>query len=291
MSSFVEQAMRAVAAVCCGLLLLGCGSGSEPATNVDDVVAATAVEHAGDIPEPSPQAERPPARPVLEQTLAYGEAEGGNLVGFLAMPEDAAEPLPGIVVVHEWWGLNDNIRSMTRRLAAEGYVALAVDLYDGATAEDESEAQALMARTLTESDTALANIRQAYEYLDRYAFAPRVAVIGWCLGGGLSLAAAMDLPEDLDAVVMYYGQVVTDPARLTPLQMPLLGHFGANDSSIPVRDVQQFRTALRDLGKRSEVLIYSGVGHAFANPSGGTHDAAAAEEAWSKTLKFLGENL
>lgn len=283
--------MRTVIAVCCAWLLLGCDSGTGPAASVDEVVSATAAEHVGDTPEPSPQAEEPPARPVLEQSLAYGEAEAGNLVGYLAMPEDAAEPLPGIVVIHEWWGLNDNIRSMTRRLAAEGYVALAVDLYGGETAADSDAAAALMARTMNESDAALANIRQAYEYLDRYALAPRVGVIGWCLGGGLSLQAAMALPEDLDAVVMYYGQVVTDQTRLAPLQMPLLGHFGADDSSIPVRDVQQFRTVLRDLGKRSEVLIHSDVGHAFANPSGGTYDAAAAEEAWSKTLEFLGENL
>lgn len=283
--------MKVLVAVCWGVLLLGCGSGSEPTASVEEVVSATAAEHVGDVAEPSPMAAESPTRPVLEQRLAYGEADGSNLVGFLAMPEDAAEPLPGVVVVHEWWGLNENIQAVTRRLAAEGYVALAVDLYGGVIATDASEAEALMARTITDSEAATTNIRQAYEYLDRYALAPRVGVIGWCLGGGLALQAAMALPEDVDAVVMYYGQVVTDRARLSPLQMPLLGHFGADDASIPLRDVQQFRSVLRELGKRSEVLIYPGVGHAFANPSGGTYDSSAAEQAWSKTLEFLGQNL
>ncbi len=91
---------------------------------------------------------------MLEQELAYGEGARSNLVGYLAMPQDAAEPLPGIIVIHEWWGLNDNIKAMTRRLAGEGYVALAVDLYGGATAETPDAAQALMSALLDEPDAA-----------------------------------------------------------------------------------------------------------------------------------------
>ena len=107
------------------------------------------------------------------------EAAGQNLTGFLAMPADAAEPLPGLVIIHEWWGLNENIKAMTRRLAAEGYVALAVDLYGGRTAEDTGAAQALMSEIVTEPDAVRANLRQAYEYLDRYAFAPRGEDVWW----------------------------------------------------------------------------------------------------------------
>lgn len=254
-------------------------------------MSATAAAHVGDAPEATPITAEPPARPVLEQSLAYGEAEHNNLVGYLAMPGDAAEPLPGLIVVHEWWGLNENIKAMARRLAGEGYVVLAVDLYDGEVAEAPAAAQALMTRTLSEPEAALDNIRQAHEYLDRYAFAPTVGVIGWCLGGGLALQSALNLPEQIDATVMYYGTVVTDESLLEPLEAPLLGLFGANDSSIPVRDVQRFRSTLRDLGKDAEVLIYSDVGHAFANPSGGTYDAGTAREAWDKTLEFLDAHL
>jgi carboxymethylenebutenolidase len=227
----------------------------------------------------------------LEQELAYGEAQARNLVGFLAMPGDAIEPLPGIVVIHEWWGLNDNIKAMTRRLAGEGYIALAVDLYGGANAATPEQAQVLMAGLLADPDAARENLRQAYEYLEKYALAPRIGSIGWCLGGGWSLQTALLYPSDLDAMVMYYGQIVTDSNQLATLNVPLLGLFGALDESIPVRDVQNFRSTLTSLGKNAEVLIFSGADHAFANPSGGNYNAVAATQAWDKTLEFLSVNL
>ena len=173
-------------------LLGGCQSGDEPAAPAaQDPVAATAAEHAHDAPAPTPVAAAEPAIPVLEQTLAYGEGAKSNLVGYLAMPGDAAEPLPGIIVIHEWWGLNDNIKAVTRRLAGEGYVVLAVDLYAGKTATTPEAAQALMAALLEEPEAAAHNLTQAYDYLEKYALAPRIASIGWCLGGGYSLQTAL----------------------------------------------------------------------------------------------------
>lgn len=271
--------------------LAGCGMGDDPAPAQSAAVAATAAEHEHDAPTPTPAAEAPPAVPVLEQELAYGEGAKSNLVGYLAMPADAAEPLPGIIVIHEWWGLNDNIKAMTRRLAGEGYVALAVDLYGGATAETPEAAQALMSDLVTQPEAARKNLTQAYDYLEKYAFAPRIAAIGWCLGGGWSLQTALLYPDALDAMVMYYGQVVPDRARLAALEMPILGFFGAEDASIPVRDVQAFRATLMDLGKNVEVLIVPGADHAFANPSGGNYNAKAANEAWATTLSFLERHL
>jgi len=207
------------------------------------------------------------------------------------MPGDAAEPLPGIIVIHEWWGLNDNIKAMTRQLAAEGYVVLAVDLYGGATAETPEDAERLMAATLGEGDLTARNLRQAYDYLEKYALAPRVAAIGWCLGGAWSLETALLLPDMLDAMVMYYGLPITNRERLATLEMPVLGFFGGLDASIPVRQVQDFRSTLQELGKNAEVLIYPRADHAFANPSGGNYNAEAAEESWDKTLAFLARHL
>jgi carboxymethylenebutenolidase len=270
-----------------GLLVAGCDSGDQPA----DVVAATAAEHEHDAPTPTPAAETAPVMPVLEQTLAYGEGRNSNHVGFLAMPQDAAEPLPGVIVIHEWWGLNDNIKAMTRRLAAEGYVALAVDLYGGKTADTPERAQALMTELVEDPDAARLNLKQAYDYLDKYALAPRIATIGWCLGGGWSLQTALMLPDTLDGMVMYYGQVDTNRTRLATLDMPVLGFFGGEDASIPVGDVQAFRGTLFDLGKNAEVLIVPGVGHAFANPSGGNYNEKAANESWATTLEFLKRHL
>jgi carboxymethylenebutenolidase len=284
-----------------GLLIAACQPADSPgpsdptARNLgpqdEAFVEATAAEHVGDVPTASPMAEAELTRPLLEQELAYGEAQGENLTGFLAMPEDAAEPLPGLVVIHEWWGLNDNIKAMTRRLAAEGYVALAVDLYGGRVAEDTSGAQALMAEIVSEPDVVRANLRQAYDYLDRYAFAPSVGSIGWCLGGGWSLQTALMLPDQLDAMVMYYGRVVTDEELLEPLRMPMLGHFGEQDASIPIRDVQNFRNMLARQNKQAQIHIYSGADHAFANPSGGNYSPVAATESWDRTIEFLNANL
>jgi len=283
--------MKALLALFCCCLLWACESDSGTSDDVQALVEATAQEHTEDSPAASPLADTPPQRPVLEQDLAYGEGVRSNLVGFLAMPEDAIEPLPGVIVIHEWWGLNDNIKSMTRQIAAAGYVALAVDLYGGVIAETPDSAQDLMTNVMSNPEQALDNLRQAYEYVDKYAFSPRVGAIGWCLGGGLALQMALMLPDELDAMVMYYGQVTTDTERLSSLNMPILGLFGAEDASIPLSDVQQFRASLRQMGKRADIVIYSDVGHAFANPSGGTYHAETAEEAWAETMDFLAQNL
>jgi carboxymethylenebutenolidase len=282
--------MKILFASIAAIAVAACQS-DDPVSDPERAVEATAAEHEHDSPTPTPAVAEPPGVPVLEQELAYGESASRNLVGFLAMPGDAAEPLPGLLVIHEWWGLNDNIKAMTRRLAGEGYVALAVDLYGGQIAEAPDQAQKLMAALLAEPDATRANLRQAYEYLEKYALSPVIGSIGWCLGGGLSLQTALLLPDQLDAMVMYYGQVVTDRAQLERLRMPLLGLFGALDKSIPVRDVQDFRLALNGLGKDAQILIYSGADHAFANPSGGNFHPEHAAEAWESTLAFLDRNL
>ncbi len=288
----MKMRTRLIATLAFAGVLQACGSGEGPAAaSAPDPVAATAAEHAHDAPVPTPLAVAEPAVPVLEQTLAYGEGSKNNLVGFLAMPADAAEPLPGIIVIHEWWGLNDNIKAMTRRLAGEGYVVLAVDLYDGKTATTPEAAQALMAQLFEQPEAVTNNLNQAYDYLDKYAFAPRIASIGWCLGGGWALQTALFLPGALDATVMYYGQVIKDRNRLAALDTPLLGFFGGLDASIPVRDVQEFRATLQDLGKNAEVLIYPRADHAFANPSGGNYNEEAAADSWDKTLSFLTRQL
>ena len=123
------------------------------------------------------------------------------------------------------------------------------------------------------------------------AGAPSIASLGWCFGGGWSLTAAQLLPDQLDASVIYYGQVTSDEDKLRPLEVPILGLFAADDTGITVESVEAFRAALERLRKDHEIHIYPGVGHAFANPSGRNYDASAAEDAWSKTLDFLARHL
>ena len=282
---------RALFSIAACAVLAGCGSSEGPAAAATAPAPAAppaAAEHQHQAPAP---AEAAPGVPVLEQTLAYGEGRRSNLVGYLAMPQDAAEPLPGIIVIHEWWGLNDDIKAMTRRLASEGYVALAVDLYGGKTATTPDVAQTLMKDLYADPDTARRNLQQAYDYLEKYAFAPRIASIGWDLGGGWALQTALQYPGALDAAVMYYGQVLTDRDRLAPLNVPVLGFFGREDKSIPVREVQEFRSTLLDLGKNAEVLIVPAADHSFANPSSATYNEQAANEAWTTTLAFLERHL
>lgn len=231
-----------------------------------------------------------PRRPVIDETIAYGEANKANIHGYLAMPADALEPQPGVVLVHEWWGLNDNIKAMARRIAGEGYVVLATDLYAGEVADSTNAAQVLMATVLNDPEATVDNIAQASNYL-RGVLAPKVAILGWGLGGTWSLESTLTLEGQIDAMIMYYGQVDLDAERLSSIDIPIMGFFGADDSSISVRDVQKFRVELTELGTDSEIRIYSNAAHAFANPDGKNYAGEAAEDAWDRTVAFLQRTL
>ena len=227
---------------------------------------------------------------LLTGKIEYPGPEEQALVGYLARPEGAAV-LPAVVVIQEWWGLNDNIRAMTRRLAGEGYAALAVDLYGGHTAEEPAGARELAMEANDHPPEALSNLRQAYGYLANDVGAPKVASIGWCFGGGWSLRTALALPDTLAAVIIYYGSLVTDPQELATLRMPILGFFGGQDQSIPPAEVRGFEGTLHDLGKDATIIIYPDAGHAFANPSGHNYDPEAATQAWQEMVRFLADNL
>jgi carboxymethylenebutenolidase len=232
-----------------------------------------------------------PRVPVIEEELAYGEAADRNLIGYLAMPADAVEPPPGVLVVHDAAGLDEHIRALTRRLAGEGFVVLAVDLYGGKTAHTPEELKTLQAEVTAAPQAALANLRQGYEYLSRYALAPKVGDLGLSFGGTWALQAGIGEGAELDAVVTYYGQVLRNDDLIETLDVPLLGLYGAEDRAIPVADVQAFRVALSRLGKDAEIHIYSSVGHAFADPDAPSYAADTAEDAWQRTVEFLNRAL
>jgi len=140
-------------------------------------------------------------------------------------------------------------------------------------------------------DSLTSNMEQAYGFVTQTAGAPRVASLGWCFGGGWSLNTAMLFPEELDAAVIYYGQVTDDESRLSPLQVPILGLFGSEDRGIKLESVRCFEGALERLGKDHEIQVYEGAGHAFANPSGNNFNAEYAADAWNRTLDFLSAHL
>jgi carboxymethylenebutenolidase len=274
------------------LLLGSCGSDQAETDEAAmaagrENVDAMSREHANDTTEPSPAAQIAPRRPVKSQTMAYTEYRDELVYGYFSAPADMFEPLPAIIMIHEWWGLNDNIRAMADRLAGEGYIVFAVDLFRGKVASTPGEARVLMMAAVEDPEAARENIRAAFNFASNTAGAPRIGSVGWCFGGGWSLNTAQLFPEELDAAVIYYGQVTADEELLRPIGAPILGLFAADDAGIKVASVEAFRDALEKLRKNYTVHIYPGVGHAFANPSGRNYDAATADDAWRRTLEFF----
>lgn len=222
------------------------------------------------------------------QMVSY--SSGGETVqGFLARPEGTG-PFPAIVVIHEWWGLNDQIKGMATKFAESGYVALAVDLYRGRVTADRDEAHEL-SRSLPE-DRAIRDLKAAVGYLRSRLDVrhDRIGSIGWCMGGGYSLVLALNQP-DLTASVIYYGRLVTEATSLRRLNTPILGFFGEEDRGIPVSGVREFEAQANGLGKSVTVHIYPGAGHAFANETRPSYRPEAAADAWEKTLSFFAAKL
>lgn len=295
-SAITKTTVRAIVAIAAVAVLSACGSDT-PESNADDVAAgranveAMSREHAGDSTEGSPATQFEPSRPVVSERLPYAEVDDELVYGHFVFPADMIDPLPAVIVIHEWWGLNDNVRRMANRLAGEGYIVLAVDLFGSETAATSEEARQLMLKVVENPGPAEENIRQAYGFVNSTAGAPRIGSLGWCFGGGWSLNTAMLFPDELDATVIYYGQVTDDEDKLRPVSSPILGLFGAEDKGITVDSVRRFESALERLRKNHEIHIYPGANHAFANPTGNAYDADAAEDAWSKTLDFLKTHL
>ncbi|MRG95900.1 dienelactone hydrolase family protein [Polyangium spumosum] len=210
--------------------------------------------------------------------------------GYLSLPRGKTAPLPGILVIHEWWGLNEHIQHWTDRLAEDGYAALAVDLYGGKVAKTPDEAMATMKSV--DNKKALATLVAAHDFLEKdpRVQATRTGVIGWCFGGAWSLQFAMHEP-DLDAAVIYYGHLVTDPNELKPIKAEILGIFGNKDKAIPPEDVNAFDAALGQAGVTRTVHRYD-ADHAFANPSQQSrYDEKSAADAWEKVRVFLRRKL
>ncbi len=211
--------------------------------------------------------------------------------GYLALPRTPGRH-PAVIVIQEWWGLNNWIKRQADRLAARGYVALAPDLYYGKLATTPRQAMALV-RSFNRS-RGLRDLQSAYAWLrHRSGVAPsRIAVLGWCFGGGLALRFAAQQPG-LRGVAVYYGELPLPahlPAFARRLRVPLLGNFGGADRGIPPARVRQFAAALRAAGQRPNIKIYPGMPHAFAHlttPAG----RAAARDAWRRTLAFLNRRL
>ena len=232
------------------------------------------------------------AEPLLARAAADSletaaiTTEGGRSVrANLAVP--AKTPAPAVLLVHEWWGLNDQIKSVAAEFAHQGFLALALDLYQGKVATTEESAGAYMRAVdpAAAGDTVLSWVK----WLKRHKKSTgKIGTVGWCLGGGWSLNAS--LAEPVDATVVYYGRVNKSAAELGRLDGPVLGHFAARDKWITAEMVAAFEMAMKAAGKAYRSYWYE-ADHAFANPTQARYDAEDAKLAWRRTLSFLNEQL
>jgi carboxymethylenebutenolidase len=218
------------------------------------------------------------------------KANGSTASGYLAVPDSGTGP--GVVVLQEWWGLDDHIRSVCDRLAADGFVALAPDLYHGETTQEPDEAQQkMMALSMAVAETEMSG---AVEFLAAHegVTGEGIGSIGFCLGGGLAVWAASINPR-IRAVVSFYYVMPHGKPDFSRIEAPVLGHFGTADDFIDVETAEALLTELREAGVKAEFVFYEGAGHAFFNDTNrlGTYDPDAASRAWQRSTEFLGETL
>jgi len=213
-----------------------------------------------------------------------------TISGFLALPSSAGRH-PGIVEIHEWWGLNDWVKEEAEKLSDQGYVVLAVDLYRGKVATDPNTAHELM-RGLPQ-DRAVRDMKAAFDYLAarKDVIADKIGSIGWCMGGGLSLQLAIHEPR-LAACVVNYGALPTELNDVRKISAPVLGNFGAEDKGITPADVMAFEKLMKGAGESVDVKIYDGAGHAFENPNNKDgYRPESAADAWSRITAFYAKTL
>ncbi|MEX3900413.1 dienelactone hydrolase family protein [Paraburkholderia sp. JPY432] len=225
--------------------------------------------------------------------ITFNRPDGKQLQGYLAKPEKTAGA-PAIVVIQEWWGLNDQIRGVADRLAKAGYFALVPDLYRGKSTVEEDEANHLMSG-LDFGDAATQDVRGAVQYLQQHA--AKVGVTGYCMGGALTLLALCNVPE-LAAGVVWYGFPPLDYIDASKIKVPVMGHWGQQDEFFAADTVDALEKKLTDAKVDIEFHRYL-ARHAFANETAvgsgriakTQYDPVWAQQAWDRTLTFFGRTL
>lgn len=223
------------------------------------------------------------------KTVSYKSGDE-TVQGMLYTPSGKGT-FPGVIAIHEWWGLDDWVKEQASKLSDQGYVVLAVDLYRGKVATTPDLAHELM-RGLPE-DRAARDLHAAFEYLQSQPNVKkdRIGAIGWCMGGGFALNMALREPT-LAAAAIHYGHLATDSEQLKKINAAILGIFGGQDRGIPIEDVKKFEQTLKQLGKKVEIKIYPDAGHAFENPvNKDRYRPEDAADAWKRTVEFFASTL
>ncbi len=229
----------------------------------------------------------------MGKTVSFNRPDGKSVNGYLSEPTAGAKA-PGIVVIQEWWGLNDQIRGVADKLAKAGYRALVPDLYRGKEAVDAKEANHLMTG-LNFGDAASQDIRGAVQYLKKTGSA-KAGVTGFCMGGALTVLSAVNVPE-MDAGVIWYGYPPLEYVDASKIKAPLLGHWATQDQAFAIGGVDKLEEKLRAAKVSFEFHRYN-CKHAFANETADSkgldmlkYDAKAAEQAWKRTMDFLAKHI
>ncbi len=229
----------------------------------------------------------------MGKTISFKRPDGKDVAGYLAEPAQGAAA-PGMVVIQEWWGLNDQIRGVADKMAAAGYRALVPDLYRGKVALQANEAEHLM-NNLDFGDAAGQDVRGAVQHLKGSGSA-KVGVTGFCMGGALTLLAAVNVPET-DAGVIWYGYPPLEYVDAAKIKTPLMGHWATEDAAFPIAKVDELEKMLTAAKVNFEFHRYAAK-HAFANETADSknlpilkYDPAAAELAWRRTMDFLAKHM
>lgn len=213
-------------------------------------------------------------------------AEGKSVSGYLARPADAAKA-PAVIIIHEWWGLNDHIKDIAERYARAGFIAAAIDLYDGAVTTDPQEAGKMMGAL--DPMKALVNLGTAIKFLRAQAHVSSVGVTGFCMGGVYTLLAACNF--QIEAAVPFYG-IPEDLSALEKLCCPVLFIGGEKDQWITVEKMHRLDAAFKQHGKDAEVKVYAGADHAFFNDTRPeVYSASDAQDAWHRVIDFFSKHL
>ena len=253
--------------------------------------ASAAVPYAPTAEDELPAAITGNAGPLRGTNAAY-YASNPSTLGYLAIPAEPG-PHPSVILIHEWNGLDQRGRETADAFAAEGYIALAADLYSGRTASNREENMALVNETLADPDELVANLEAAVAFLDaREDTTGRTATIGWCYGGGVALSFALG-SDAHEGTAIFYGRLLDDPERMQHIHHPVYGTFARNDAGIPVEQVDAFVAALRNAGIDNDVHIYDHVQHGFwlhvdRDPETSTGPAL---DAWQRLKTYLNQVL
>jgi len=224
----------------------------------------------------------------MAEMIAFQRPDGKDCSGYYSEPSEG-KTAPGVVLIQEWWGLNDQIKGMADDLVEQGFRVLVPDLYRGDVTLEQAEAQHKM-EDLDFNDATDQDIRGAVQYLKK-THSSQVAVMGFCMGGILTMLSAIHLSEEIQAAISWYGVPPEEGGDPSTISIPVQGHFGTADSFFPPKAVDALEEKLKAGDVDYDFYRYEGAEHAFGNETGDSYDAAAKDKAWARSLAFLNEHI